>query len=140
MEESISHLLVQVCKAHRGCLGEALSQLGLHVGQEMILFHLWEQDGVAQSQLIGGCQVEAPTMTKMLSRLEKAGLIQRRRDAQDARVWRVDLTQRGRALKEPVYRCWQKIEERMLRDLTLEEKLLLRRLLLQMRSNLFEGE
>jgi len=134
--ESISYVLVQVCKVHRGSLAETLSELGLHPGQEMILMQLWEEDGLNQSQLVGGCRVEAPTLTKALHRMEKAGLVERQRDSEDARVSRVYLTQRGRTLQESVYRCWEEVERRMVVGLTAEEKVLLRRLLMHIRSSL----
>jgi len=41
IEETISYLLAQVCKAHRAAANEVLSETGLHVGQEMMLYSLW---------------------------------------------------------------------------------------------------
>lgn len=135
-QDSFSYLLVHVCKAHRGALADALAEVSLYPGQEMILIQLWEEDGLNQSQLIGDCRVEAPTLTKALHRMEKAGLVERRRDSQDARVSRVYLTKRGRSLQESVSRCWAEVETRMLSELTVEEKILLRRLLMHIRDSL----
>ncbi len=136
MQENISCLLVQVARSHRSRTGACLAKVGLHVGQEMVMLQLWEEDGLIQSELVSRIQVEAPTVTKMLNRIEGAGLVERRRDPQDARICRVYLTDQGQALREPVNLCWQAIENRVLANMTLEEQLLLRRLLLQMLSNL----
>ena len=136
MQETIGYLMVQVSRAHRSLVSTALADLGLHIGQEMLLRRLWEQDGLAQSELAQGLRVEPPTLTKMLHRLEKVGLVERRQDLEDARVCRVYLTDSGRSLHEPVTRCWNQLEEKILSELTLEEQLLFRRLLLQVYSNL----
>ncbi len=43
-------------------------------------------------------QVRPPTMTKVVAGLEEAGLVRRRRDAQDARAVRLEATARGARL------------------------------------------
>ena len=128
--------LVQVCRAHRQRADEKLSKLGLHVGQEMMLLQLWVEDGLTQSQLAQYANVELPTMTKMVQRMEHAGLVVRRPDPEDARISRVYLTERGRSLEQPVLRAWTQLEERTLSGLTQVEQMLLRRMLLQIDTNL----
>jgi len=136
MLQTIAYLMVQVCRAHRNQASVVLAELGLHIGQEILLMHLWENDGLIQSELALLMEVEPPTLTKMLHRMEKVGLLERSRDEQDARSYRIYLTDKGRALFEPVTHVWNVQENRILTDLTLEEQLLFRRLLLQVRSNL----
>lgn len=128
--------LVQVCRAHRQRADEKLSKLGLHVGQEMMLLQLWVEDGLTQSQLAQYANVELPTMTKMVQRMEHAGLVVRRPDPEDARISRVYLTEQGRSLEQPVLRAWTQLEERTLAGLTQVEQMLLRRMLLQIDTNL----
>ncbi|XXV34779.1 MarR family transcriptional regulator [Sorangium sp. So ce1504] len=62
---------------------------GLQPGQDVLLRQLCQSDGLSQSALIERLGVEPPTVTKALGRLEKAGLVVRRRDPNDARVSRV---------------------------------------------------
>jgi DNA-binding MarR family transcriptional regulator len=68
--------------------------------------------------------------------MEKAGLVERKRDAEDQRVSQVYLTQVGRALQGDVEQTWLRLEEETYSDFTLEERILLRRFFLQMRENL----
>ena len=75
-------------------------------------------------------------MTKMLQRMEHAGLIERRPDPEDARVSRVYLTERGRALEQPVLDVWKQLEAQTVSGLSLMEQTLLHRLLLQVSTNL----
>ena len=137
--ETTGYLLARACKAHRGRVGTALGEIGLHVGQEMVLSQLWRQDGLTPSELAGALGVEPPTVTNMLSRMQRAGLLERCRDPEDARCTRVVLTQKGRELRRPVEHRWATVEERTLAGITAEEEALLRRLLARVQSNLTRG-
>jgi DNA-binding MarR family transcriptional regulator len=134
--ETISYLLVQVCKAHRGKAQELLTKIELHPGQEMLLLRLWPGDGLTQSELAGELCISPATMTRMLDRMAKTGLLERRTDIEDQRVSRVYLTAEGRSLREPVEGIWHELEAQSLVNLTLDERILLRRLLLQVHENL----
>ncbi|MEM9808324.1 MAG: MarR family transcriptional regulator [Cyanobacteria bacterium P01_D01_bin.56] len=139
MSDTISYLMAKVCRAHRCLAGALLADYGLHVGQEVLLMHLWEHDGRSQSELVDLMAVEPPTLTRMLNRLEKSGLVERQRDQIDARVWRIYLTEAGWALEEPIQQVWRELEARTMANLAIEERVLLRRLLMQVRRNLEES-
>jgi DNA-binding MarR family transcriptional regulator len=135
-EEDLNYQLIQLMKEHRQRAEEALSQLGLHVSQELFLFVLWREEGLSQSELAARLRVELPTVTKAVQRMEHAGLLIRQADEQDSRVSRVYLTEKGRTLYAPALNIWQDVEARMLHGMTEIEQALLRRLLQQMVSNL----
>jgi DNA-binding MarR family transcriptional regulator len=65
-----------------------------------VLVALWEQDGLSLSELAQRSHFDGPTMTGIVDRLEKAGLVERRRDTTDRRVISVYLTAEGRRLQE----------------------------------------
>lgn len=134
--ETLGYLLAQICRAHRGKAQEHLSQIGLHTGQEMFLLRLWRKDGQTQSELADEICVQPATITRMIDRLNRAGLVERRADIEDRRVSRVYLTETGRALQESVESIWQDMEQQNFANLTLDEQVLLRRLLLQVYDNL----
>ncbi len=136
IQDYIGFQVLQIHKAHRQLAEEGLHKLGVHTGQEMILLQLWIEEGIPQSQLAACMEVEPPTATKMLQRMERAGLIERRPDPEDARVSLVYLTERGRALEQPVLDVWRQLEARTVSSLSLTEQTLLRRLLLQVATNL----
>ncbi len=117
IQESIGYLLVQAAKEHRGRVSSAFSDLGVRVGQDMVLLRLWQEDGLTPGELANRLKVEPGTVSKVLGRMEKAGLVTRRRDPEDARSFRVYLTERGKALREPVESRWHGVEDRMLGEL-----------------------
>ena len=136
IKESAGYVLAKVCKGHRGNVGEHLEELGLHVGQEMVLIELFEQDGLRGGELAQRLGVEPPTVTKMLRRLEKGGLVGRRQDPRDARSYHVYLTGEGRSLEEPLARCWEKVEERTFAGMSVGERRTFRRLLAKVWANI----
>ncbi len=138
-EESTGFTLAKVCRAYRGNVGELLAEVGLHVGQEMVLIELWRDDGLRGVELAERLGVEPPTVTKMLRRLERCGVVSRRQDPEDARSFLVYLTEEGRSLEEPIARCWETVEERTLAGLSAGERRTFHRLLTKVRANLDSG-
>jgi DNA-binding MarR family transcriptional regulator len=136
VEKTTGYLLAKVCRAHRANVGALLSGVGLHVGQEMVLFELWKEDGLKGGELADRLGVEPPTVTRMIRRMESCGFVERRPDPSDARSFRVHLTDKGRALEEPVARIWEEVEKKTLQDINPQETLVLRRLLSRIRKNL----
>jgi DNA-binding MarR family transcriptional regulator len=136
IQDYIGFQLLQAHRAHRQRAEAAFSKLGIHTGQEMILMQLWIEEGVSQSQLAACMNVEPPTATKMLQRMERSGLIERRADSEDARVARVYLTERGRELEQPVLDVWRQLEAETVAEMSQIEQVLLRRLLMQVYENL----
>ena len=136
VEETIGYLFAKVCRAHRASIGGLLAVVGLHVGQEMVLLELWNEDGLKVGELADRLDVEPPTVTRMLRRMESCGFVDRRSDLTDARSFRVYLTEKGRTLEKPVCHIWEQAEEKTLQGISPEERLILRQLLAQVRKNL----
>ncbi len=128
--------LIGVMRVHRARAMELLHALGVHVGQEMILFHLWTRDGLNQTELTTCLGVEPPTTTKMVQRMEVSGLVERRPDPHDGRVVQVWLTPKGRALEGPVRDAWQTLEAMTVGCLSIGERAMLRELLANVRLGL----
>ena len=137
--ETAGFVLAKACRAHRAQVGAALAEVGLHVGQEMVLLELWKEDGLKGGELASRLGVEPPTVSRMLGRLEGCGLLERRRDPEDARSFRVCLTDKGRDLQGPVEDLWRRVEDRAFEGMSEEEKLLFRGLLSRVRENLSAG-
>jgi len=140
VRETTGFALAKVCKAHRGRVGGMLAEVGLHVGQEMVLIELWQADGLRGGELACRLGVEPPTVTKMLRRLEDLGLLERRPDPADARSFRVYLTERGRTLEDPVMRRWERAEAQTFGVLDPAERRELGRLLRKVRAGFQAGK
>ncbi len=106
----IGSSLLATARAQRGYLNRALAPHGIHPGQDQLLIATWNNPGMRQSDLARELGVEPPTITRMVMRLERSGLVERRRDPADARASLVLPTQRSRLLEPHVRRIWQEME------------------------------
>src|SRR5215213_5496849 len=65
---------------------------GMTRAQWMILFRLRRRDGMTQRELAELLEVEPITVGRLVDRLAARGLVERRADPRDRRVWRLHLT------------------------------------------------
>jgi MarR family transcriptional regulator, lower aerobic nicotinate degradation pathway regulator len=79
------------------------ARLGLTADQFVVLTALAEGDGVTQKELVSRTGSDPNTMSEMLSRLEKKGLVSRQRHADDGRARSVTLSARGRQIQATMW-------------------------------------
>jgi MarR family transcriptional regulator, organic hydroperoxide resistance regulator len=120
--ETISLRISAVARVHRQHAGALLQSIGLSAGQELLLMLLWDKEPRTQTELTREMAIEPPTTSKMLSRMEKAGVIARHRSDVDRRTVLVTLTDAGRALEGPVNAAWRTLEEDTVAALTPAEQ------------------
>lgn len=77
-----------------------LDELGLTYPQYLVMVALWAEDGQTVGQLGDRLFLESSTLTPLLKRLEAAGYISRKRDAEDERQVRLTLTDKGANLRK----------------------------------------
>ena len=114
----VSYAIFQLARAHRGYAAGLLRQLDLHPGQELVLMHLFDRDGQTQSELLASVGLDHSTVSKTLRRMQDAGLLIRQSAEHDRRVMVVQLTDKGRAMREPLAAMWRTLEEITTRNLS----------------------
>ena len=134
--ESLDRMLAQICRLHHARAHVLLDKIGLYRGQPPLLDSLHEQEGLTHTELATRLRVVPATVTKMLQRMEKAGFVLRQPDVADQRVSRVYLTDAGREIQAEMLGVLRALAEETFDGFTLEERVLLRRLLLQVHENL----
>ena len=68
--------------------------------QGRILYVLWQEDGVPIKTIAERCGLAITSLTTMLERMEKSGLIIRQQDSGDKRKTLIILTDKAKAMKE----------------------------------------
>jgi DNA-binding MarR family transcriptional regulator len=136
--DTLYGVFFQVVRFHFIKLHELLEKIGLYPGQPPLLYILGQQNGLSQRELAKYLHVKPATMTVMVTRMEKANLLERRPDDNDQRISRVFLTDEGKDMLTKVQGVIKTMEGECFGNITQEEKLLLRRLLMQMKTNLMK--
>ncbi|WP_253262471.1 MULTISPECIES: MarR family winged helix-turn-helix transcriptional regulator [unclassified Roseobacter] len=99
-----------------------IKPLGLSPGNFPAMLELWARDGQTQSELVQRLDIEQATMANTLTRMERDGLITRTKDADDGRLQRIWLTERGKSLQNPATEAARSENARALQGLTAEEQ------------------
>ncbi|MGK8509171.1 MarR family winged helix-turn-helix transcriptional regulator [Nocardia asiatica] len=81
-----------------------LEPLGLTHPQYLVMLALWGEAPMSVKAIAEAIQLDSPTLSPLLKRLEAAGLISRGRDSRDERNLVVDLTPAGARLREQAER------------------------------------
>ena len=77
-----------------------LSEQGLTYPQYLVLLALWEKDAQPVNDIAKRLLLETNTVTPLLQRMEKDGVLIRRKGEQDARQMIVSLTRKGKDLQK----------------------------------------
>ena len=77
-----------------------LSAHGLTYPQYLVLLVLWEKDAQPVNDIAKRLCLETNTVTPLLQRMEKEGILVRKKGKEDARQMIVHLTQKGKRLQE----------------------------------------
>ncbi|MFB2553089.1 MarR family winged helix-turn-helix transcriptional regulator [Ensifer soli] len=97
--DSATYLAGLLAKSFSRALQERGRQLGFAPGQFPVLLELWAEDGLTQRQLLDRLDIEQATMANTLARMERDGLVEKRRHPDDRRSQQIFLTEKGRAIE-----------------------------------------
>jgi len=80
-----------------------LTELGITYPQYLVLMVLWEKDNQPVNDIAHRLILETNTVTPLIHRMEKLGLISLRQGDKDKRQHIVSLTQTGKAMEEKAF-------------------------------------
>ena len=80
-----------------------LTELGITYPQYLVLMVLWEKDNQPVNDIAHRLLLETNTITPLLQRMEKLGVVSRKKGEQDKRQQIVSLTEKGRAMEDQAF-------------------------------------
>lgn len=113
-----------------------LEEFDLKPGQAGILFVLNSQGGISQKDLAKKVELTPPSITVAIRKMDDQGYITRSTDEKDQRIIRLEVTDKGRSCIIKINGVLDKMEAILFDNMSVEEKILFKRLLYQMRDNL----
>lgn len=97
--------------SHRSQAAAMIAELGLSIGQELLLMELASNGPRTQAQLATAARCEPPTITAAVRKLQAAGLVVRTPSVRDARAIVVSLTPQGQELQPALSSAWQDLAD-----------------------------
>ena len=116
LENQLCFRLYTAARLTMGAYHPYLEPLGITYPQYLVLLVLWEKDKRPVSEIGKRLFLETNTLTPLLQRMEKAGLVTRTRGKEDTRQRIVSLTDKGRSLQKKA----SGIHDSLLREITLK--------------------
>jgi DNA-binding MarR family transcriptional regulator len=135
-EGSTGYLVRQAHNALQRRLEQSIAPHGVLRGQWYFLRVLWEEEGLTQRELSIRVGTKEPTTIVALRSMEAAGLVVRRRSETDRRKIHVELTPKGRRMRDKLLPLAKAVNEAADDGLTPQEIELLHRMLQKMARNL----
>jgi MarR family transcriptional regulator, organic hydroperoxide resistance regulator len=100
LERQVCFALVVASRSVLAIYRPLLEPLGLTHPQYLVMLALWGETPLSVGRIGSLLQLDSPTLSPLLKRLQSAGLITRTRSGDDERQVDIDLTDAGRALRE----------------------------------------
>jgi DNA-binding MarR family transcriptional regulator len=117
LERQVCFALAVASRTVVGVYRPVLEPLGLTHPQYLVMLALWGSEPLSVTELSRMLELDAGTLSRLLKRLESAGLVTRERNPADERSLAVGLTAQGRALREEALRVPESVLERLGMDL-----------------------
>ena len=135
-QNSISNLLVQICKLRRNKSNILLSDAGIHGGQDILLYYLSIEDGQTVSALVEKMCIQHATISTMIDRMQASGMIKKVKDNTDKRTSRVFITEQGQEAYKQIAKIWKIMETTVIKGLDTNQQKTLNELLQIVLKNL----
>jgi DNA-binding MarR family transcriptional regulator len=127
--ESLNYLVSHLNLTLQQALDARLKRYELDIKLWPVLFTLWQEEGLSQTELSKRCDVANYTMTRLLDQLQVQGFVTRHQEADNRRAFQIYLTDNGKALEHDLIHEAEWVNEQFLELLTDTEQQELMRLL-----------
>jgi len=99
LDRQVCFALAAASRSVIGLYRPVLTPLGLTHPQYLVMLALWERSPRTLTDVADALYLEPATLSPLLKRLESAGLLNRRRSADDERALSIELTPAGEQLR-----------------------------------------
>jgi DNA-binding MarR family transcriptional regulator len=128
-QDCIVFLLAKAYQKAHGNLKKRLHSYGLTPIQFLTLAALVEEDGISAGEIGKRLVLDNATLSGVLDRLADRDWIEKQTDLKDKRLLRIYLTEKAKGLQTELSQEREQANEEILHALSIEEKVLLKRLL-----------
>ena len=114
----VSHLNVEL--QHE--LDSRLKRYQLDIKLWPVLFALWQEEGISQTELSRRCDVANYTMTRLLDQLQVQGVIYRPQEEDNRRAFQIFLTDQAKAMEQDLICEAERVNEKFMAALDEPER------------------
>jgi DNA-binding MarR family transcriptional regulator len=134
--ETLPFEIGETAHALRRAFDRRAATLGVTRAQWKVLFRLSRTPGLRQVELADILDVEPITLSRIIDRLEEAGLVERLRDPDDRRAWRLEITTKAQPLIAKLRALAEELMDEAFAGLSEDDLALMRGKLAKIRDNI----
>jgi DNA-binding MarR family transcriptional regulator len=133
--ETIPFEIGETAHALRKAFDRLAVGLGVTRAQWKVLFKLTRRPGLKQVELADMLDLEPITLCRIVDRLEEAGLVERTRDPEDRRAWKLHVTAQAQPLVDKLQAVGAELVGHAFSGIDPEEIEITRKVLARVREN-----
>jgi DNA-binding MarR family transcriptional regulator len=139
LDQNLGLLIQELSLLMRKHFNRNVRGLGLTAPQWQVLAELYREQGITQTELADALVMAKSPLGKLLDKLERSGLIERRRDKLDRRANRIHLTRRMARAMERADQASQATVGIATRGMSAAQRTELRKTLRQAKDNMLDA-
>ena len=133
--ETLPFEIGETAHALRKAFDRLATGLGVTRAQWKVLFKLTRTPGLRQVELADMLDLEPITLCRIVDRLEEAGLVERTRDPEDRRAWRLHVTAKAQPLIDKLQSVGDELVSHAFAEIDGKDIELTRQVLARIREN-----
>ena len=135
-QESLGFLVADVARIMRKAFQQRLQGSALTLAEARALVYVSRHEGVRQVDLADMLEVQPITLARLIDKLQKARLVERRADPSDRRAYQIFLTAAAAPQLAAIERVAAAIRAGAMRDISKQQAAVVLAALRKMRANL----
>ncbi|RXJ81957.1 MarR family winged helix-turn-helix transcriptional regulator [Arcobacter sp. F2176] len=136
IDNAFGVLVANIRNLLKNRLEKDLQEYGISPSESIIIRRLCEKDNLTQRELAKDTYFKQSSLTLLIDKLEKKGMVERRAKKNDRRAYLICITNEGKKLEQILKDASKKVEEEALKGIDKEKEALLIKTLKNIHSNL----
>ena len=123
-------------RAAKGLFDRRMAKFGIQHSQFIFVMALYEGDGISQDELARRVNLDKPSVSRAINKLESGGYIRKEIDSHDHRVNRIFLTSKTLDMREEIFSTLRQINNRITDGISKENLEITNSVLRKVRDNI----
>ncbi|RXJ68119.1 MarR family transcriptional regulator [Halarcobacter ebronensis] len=122
IDNSFGLIIANIRNSIKNRIERLLLDYDLSTAQTLIIIRLCEKDNLTQKELAQNTYLKQSSLTLLIDKLEKKGLVERKNKNNDRRAYLICITKKGKELEEILTNTGKQVDEEALKDISEEAK------------------
>ncbi len=142
IEQAYPYLMERAMRRMRQASHHAFAEAGLDITAEqwVVLYIIYEGNGLSQVEITELAFKDAPTVTRIIDNLVKKGLVYRQMGTEDRRKFELYMTKEGREVVEKLLPIVMALRQQGINDVSASDLRILKKVLNRIYTNFDIGE